>query len=323
MKIISFALIFVVLFLPFFQIIEMHLDSQEEAKQLAYRYNTAMRTAVQDAASVLNDTSDQDKEPGYGSNKFFAADKERAVDTFYRTLALNFDAQDDPIALGALSGYIPAIAVIDYDGYFIYSMEEYVDKTGQVQLKAVWSPKKTYAHSDSAGNLVQFTLDSFVRVYDRRSSAWVQGFQKEVGPTLNIPLLKEAGTFENVRRRTIINAIQDDLASTINRHNQYAARYGIHYVFTLPQISQEEWNNGIDDIGVVAFLQGIPVGDQAYNNYSFGGGRLVRKKAVYGSIDPISGIRYYSRHLEELPGKVEETFDGEKDAARSGYFPIQ
>lgn len=323
MKTISFALAFAMIFFPFFRIAAMHLDDQEEARQLTYRYNAAMRAAVQDAAGLLNDTSDQDREPGYGSSKFFRADKERAADAFYRTLALNFRARGDAVALRALAGYIPAIAVIDYDGYWIYSFEDFADASGQVQFRAVWSPKKPYAYSDASGNAVQFTLDSFVKVYDRKSSSWVQGFRQEIAGSTNIALFQDPDTFENVRRRAIIQSIEDDLAYTINRHNGYASRYGIDYRFALPQISQEEWNNGIDDIGIVAFLQGIPVGDQAYNNYSFGGGRLVRKKAVYGSIDPASGIRYYSRHAQELPAKIEETFDSEKDAALAGYFPIR
>ncbi|MDO3412850.1 hypothetical protein QWJ34_23995 [Saccharibacillus sp. CPCC 101409] len=323
MKITSLAVIFVMIFFPLFQIASMHLDDEDEALRLGERYNAVLKSAVRDAGYVLNDTVEQDYQPGYGSKKFFRADKERAVDTFYRSLALNFNAEGDPVALGALAGYIPAIAVIDYDGYYIYATESFVDSAGQSRLKAVWSPKKPYAYADSRGNTIQFTLDGFVKVYDRSSSSWVQGFREEIAVNVQIPLLRDAKNFESVRRRSIVNGIQNDLAYVINRHNQYATRYGIDYVFTLPQISQEEWDNGIDDIGIAAFVQGIPVGDRAYNNYAFGSGRLVKKKLLYGSVDPATGIKYYSRYPAELPSKVEETFDSEKEAARAGYFPIR
>ncbi|GGO07218.1 hypothetical protein [Saccharibacillus kuerlensis] len=323
MKITSFAIIFVMIFFPIFQVVSMHLEDQDKALELSRRYSSILRSAVQDAGYVLNDTTEQDYQPGYGSKKFFRANKERAVDTFYRSLALNFGAADDPVALGALAGYIPAIAVIDYDGYYIYATEPFIDSAGQAQLKAVWSPKKPYAYSDISGNTIQFTLDSFVKSYDRRTNSWVQGFREEIAANTGMPLLHEAETFENVRRQTIVNGIQNDLAYAINRHNQYATRYGIDYIFTLPQISEEEWDNSINDIGIAAFLQGIPVGDQAYNHYAFGGGRLIRTKMVYGSSDPVSGIKYYSRYAFELPGKIEETFDSEREAARSGYFPVR
>lgn len=323
MKITSFAIVFVMIFFPIFQILSMHLEDQSDALMLSSRYNAVLRSAVQDAGYVLNDTTEQDYQPGYDSKKFFRANKKGAVETFYRSLALNFDTADDPIALGVLAGYVPAIAVIDYDGYYIYATESFIDSAGQARLKTVWSPKKPYAYSDTSGNMIQFTLDSFVKSYDRSKRAWIQGFRKEIAETAEIPLLKDGETFESIRRRTIINGIQNDLAYTINRHNRYATRYGVDYMFTLPQISQEEWDNGIDDIGIAAFVQGIPIGDQAYNNYAFGGGRLVKKSPVYGAVDPVRGIRYYSRDRSELPMKIEETFDSEKDAARSGYFPVR
>ncbi|NGZ74502.1 hypothetical protein [Saccharibacillus alkalitolerans] len=323
MKITSFSIIFVMIFFPIFRIASMHLDDQDEALRLSGRYNAILKEAVRDAGYVLNDTAEQDYQPGYGSKKFFRANKERAVDTFYRSLALNFGAEDDPVALGALAGYIPAIAVIDYDGYFIYATESFVDSSGQTRLKAVWSPKKPYAYSDAEGNTIQFTLDSFVKSYDKETATWIQGFREEIASRTTIKLLQNAETFENVRRRAIVNAVQDDLAYAINRHNQYATRYGIDYVFTLPQVSKEDWDNGIDDIGIAVFLQGIPVGDRSYNNYAFGSGRLVRSKTVYGAVDPVSGIRYYSREPAELPAGIEETFESEKEAASSGYFPIR
>ncbi|WP_172193859.1 hypothetical protein [Saccharibacillus qingshengii] len=323
MKITSFAIVFVLIFYPLFQIASMHLEDQDRAQRLTDRYNMMMKTAIQDAAYVLNETVDQDFEPGYGSRKFFRANKERAAETFYRTLALNFNIDGDPVAIGALAGYVPAIAVIDYDGYSIYATESFVDDHGQAQMREVWSPKKPYTYSDTQNNTVQFSLDGFVKCFDRVSGRWVQGPRSELADTLQIPLLRDAELFESVRRQTIINAIQSDLAYTINRHNRYAARYGIDYVFTLPQISGEEWDNGIDDIGFVAFLQGIPVGDQQYNDYSFAGGRLTKKKMVYASADPKTGIKYYSRNPAELPAKIEERFESEKEAARSGYFPVR
>lgn len=323
MKITSFAIIFVMIFYPLFQIASMHLNDQEEALHLTNRYNTVMKTAIQDAAYVLNGSADQSHRPDYASRKAFLANKERAVDAFYRTVALNFNVEGDSTALGVLAGYIPAIVVIDYDGYYVYATESFLDVSGQTQLRPVWSPKKPYAYSDAQGNTVQFTLDSFTKTYDRSSSKWIEGFREEVAASTDVSLLQNEKTFEGVRRQTIITAIQHDLAYYINRHNQYATRYGIDYLFTLPSISQEEWDNGIDDIGIVAFLQGIPVGDQAYNNYAFGGGRISLKQSVYGAIDSVTGIKYYSRKLEELPGEVEETFDSEKEAALSGYFPIR
>ncbi|MCQ4085594.1 hypothetical protein [Saccharibacillus sp. JS10] len=322
MKIISAAIIFAMIFYPFFQIQSMHLNQLEQTLQLTDRYNILTKTAIQDAAFMLNETVDQQYETGYGSKKFFRANKERAVDAFYRTLTLNFNLNKDAITIGNIAGYIPAIAVIDYDGYYIYATEEFVDASGHTQLRPVWSPKKPYSYSDNQNNMIQFSLDDFVKTYDRQSTSWVQGQRKEVQAATKIPLLQDAATFEQVRRSTIIQNLQQDLAYVIQRHNHYATHYGVDYVFTLPQISQEEWDNGIDDIGMIAFIQGIPVGDRQYNHYAFGGGLLKKKKTIYGYVDPSTGIKYYSREAPTAPYRIEERFENEKEAARFGYFPV-
>lgn len=98
-------------------------------------------------------------------------------------------------------------------------------------------------------------------------------------------MLEDKDRFEQVRRITIVNSVQDRLAYYIQRHNQVALRNGVSYTFALPLISQEEWVNTMDDIGMMAFIQGIPMGDQYYNNYALGGGRLVKAPVYFGGVD--------------------------------------
>lgn len=293
--------------------------------QLNDQYTTFLRTATQDAGKMLNQNELQDFEAEYQSHKFFNANKDLAVDTFFRTLYLNFGISGDPIGQGALAAYIPVVLVIDYDGYHIYAIDEYKDKDGQTIFKHMWRPKKPYSYSDSNGNSINFTLDSYVHAYDASTRKWVQGYQEDLKGQTNIPLLNgnDTDNFDNERRSIIVKSIQEDLTLLINKHNEYAMRYGISYTFKLPLIPQEEWTNTIDDIGIMSFVQGIPVGDRYYNNYAFGGGRLVKKPVVYGVIDDNTGIKYYYREAcGWVDYRVIETFGSEKDAAAAGYFPL-
>ncbi|OAB38446.1 hypothetical protein [Paenibacillus glacialis] len=327
MKITNLAILFVCIFFPFFIIMDFHVRDQKTVLTLNDQYTVALRTALQDAGHMLNTNELQELEAGYESSKYFKADKELALDTFYRTLYLNFGMESDPIAQGNLTGYIPAVAVIDYDGYYIYAMTEYRDMNGQLIFKPMWNPKKPYSYSDSYGNSINFTLDNYVHAYDSGTRTWSEGFQEDIQQDvqnhisqIRIPLMMDSVSFDQVRRSTIVKRIQEDLAYFINKHNEYATRYGINYTFKLPQIPQEEWTNSIDDIGMMAFIQGIPVGDQFYNNYAFGGGRLVKKTFIKGAVNE-KGIKVYYKDTCSYPYPLEETFGSEKDAARAGYFP--
>ncbi|MCJ8012530.1 hypothetical protein MUG84_12395 [Paenibacillus sp. KQZ6P-2] len=320
MKITDFSIVFAVIFVPLFLLSGFQVRDQQTVQYLEMKYVTALRTAVQDGASVLNTNEKQEWETGYGSSKFFRADKELAVAIFYRSLYANLGIEEDISAQQALDYYIPAIAVVDYDGYYIYADEEFKGKDNETLIKHIWSPKKPYTYSDDSGNLVRFTLDNAVEVYDHHSSNWIQGLQRELKDSTGVPLIAQSELFEQVRRSTIVRTIEDDLANVINRHNEYAAKNGVSYDFTLPSITGEEWNNSINDIGLIAFIQGIPVGKDYINNYALGGGRLVKKPDIYAGSDPVTGIRYFERGNCRSGLIVEETFSSAREATANGYF---
>jgi len=92
----------------------------------------------------------------------------------------------------------------------------------------------------------------------------------------------EASDFNTLRRETIIGLITSVLKEEFNQHNDYADSLGVTYNFNLPEIGRDQWNNTIDDISVLAFFQGMPMGaDYYYNNYSLGGARIVKANYLY------------------------------------------
>lgn len=320
MKITDLSIIFVCILFPIFMINGLHVEDQKEVQILEMNYTAALRTAVQDGGRVLSMNEQQELESGYISSKLFRADKELALNIFLRTMYINMDIEDDPIAQSVLQWYIPAIVVMDYDGYYIYTMGEYKDGAGTTIQKPMWTTKKPYSYSDRNGNSIHFTLDQVVEAFDSNSGKWLQGRQEEIKNSTTIPLLQDNQLFEQVRRTAIVNTIQDDLSVYIQLHNDIATRNGISYLFTLPTISQEEWNNTVNDIGMMAFVQGIPVGDQFYNNYALGGGRLVKVPDIHAGIEPRTGIKYYYRGSCTFPIQSDEIYNHAKDAALAGYI---
>ncbi|TYA13599.1 hypothetical protein FRY98_13245 [Paenibacillus faecis] len=322
MKITDWAVIFVLLACPALYMLQWDAVQLREANRLQLKYTAALRTAAQDAGSRLGQNELQRYEAGYGSSKFMRADKEAALSAMLDTLLLNLGEHEDALSRDLLMTYIPAVIVIDYDGYHIYAVQEKEGEDGSVLARHHWLPKKSYVHRDAEGNMIYFTLDDQITVIDSASGEVHRGLREELGSALSVKLLQQKEAFEDVRRSAIVSSIQEDLSRVIDNHNAFVRKLGFNYIFTLPTISMEAWNNSIDDVGILVFLQGLPVGGKHYNNYALGGGRVLRQRPVYGWSDPNTGIRYAGhRHCFGGPGTERaEIFASPKDAAAKGYF---
>ncbi|MFM9280872.1 hypothetical protein [Paenibacillus jiagnxiensis] len=321
MKTISWVLVFVIIVFPLFFKNDLRGVEQERTQEKMVMYDGALRAAVQDAAFALQLNENQNLEGSYGSTKRIRANKELAVEAFYETLFNNVGIRDDVIAQGVLKTYIPVLAVIDYDGLWIYTNETISNVNGENESRQVWKVKKPFAFSDEQGNSLSFTLDDYVYAYDAATQEWFEGRREEVSILTDhrIPLLEDPDTFDQVRRTTIISVVQGSLEHSINSYNEYARRLGITYTFTLPRVEQEEWNNTINDVGVLSFIQGVPVGLHTYNNYALGGSRLVKRAVIYGYLR--QGVKVYFRESDHFGGEIIEKFSSEREAAEAGYFP--
>ncbi|GGA25026.1 hypothetical protein [Paenibacillus physcomitrellae] len=321
MKITEWAIVFVLLASPLLWISSVHTDQLREVFLLEQRYNSVLRTAVQDGASRLDINEQPSYEAGYASDKYFRVDKQAGLDALLKTLFLNFNLADDPLGQQAFMLYIPAVVVLEYDGYSIYGVQERKEPDGTALNSAGWFPKKPYAYTDAAGNALSFTLDSRLTLLDQSQGVFLQGSPEELALMTDDPLLKNLQLLDAARRTTIVSSVERDLERILADHNRLAERAGVNYTFTLPRIPDETWNNTIDDAGMLVFLQGIPLGDQFYNNFAFGGGRLLKKEPVIGGIDERTGVKYYYRR-NQCGGvyRTEEVFASERDAAASGYF---
>ncbi|MBA9084061.1 hypothetical protein FHR92_000515 [Fontibacillus solani] len=329
MKISDWSIIFVLIIAPLLWIGCLRSGQLREVNSLEIKYTSILRTAVQDGGAALNLNEMQHYESGYGSDKFMRVDKEQGLKAMLNTLAINLGIEDDPIAKSALLRYIPAVVVIDYDGYYVYALCETTSDKGSILWEHRWLPKKPFLYRDTLGNSMSFTLDHFVTIINSLSGEEIRGTFEEIATasvsaiSVSLPLLEDVDKFEEVRRSTIVRSIEQDLANVINYHNEYAIKQGLSYVFTLPIISQEDWHNTLDDVGMIVFLQGVPIGDQYYNNYAFGGGRLVKTKSIVGGKNPVNGIKYQLRGNMDAPFPVDEVFASKADAAANGYFELR
>lgn len=312
MKITDLAIIFVIITIPFVFLLRLDCDNLELSTYKKIEINRILDCAVEDGVADLIEV---------GGDKQLIVYKNKAVHTFYNSLFLNFDVIGDEIAQKKITGYIPVIAVIDYDGFYILSNDQYTDKDGYKIIKPIWKEKKPYSKIYD-NYVISFTLNENVKLYDTLAGAFYSGSYKDLKSIINSPIIQNDVLFEDVRRRTIVEALKREINFRINKHNEIARQFGITYNFTLPVIDNEDWYNSVDDIGMLVFFQGFPigVGNERYNNYALGGARIVKPIKFYIQKEDL-GITYY--HKEGCPRLKIKTITEESqiNCAKKGALP--
>ncbi len=101
----------------------------------------------------------------------------------------------------------------------------------------------------------------------------------------------------NVHRREVIRLIlQDNLNSAITSYSANSEALGTTYNFKMPILEEEEWNRLIENVTMITFMQGLPIGNKYYNGYSV---VSCPKNKEYISVDSIyyinEGDSYYHR----------------------------
>ena len=64
--------------------------------------------------------------------------------------------------------------------------------------------------------------------------------------------------------------MSSELSYAVNENNLYAKQAGVVYSFSFPATTEDEMYNMIDGVGIVAFVQGISVGNKYLNTKAFG-----------------------------------------------------
>lgn len=400
MKIQHYAIIFIIIILPFSIICKNKVDKKIDVLSEQTRINNALDTATSDAVDTLIELNDEFYALYDGKTlDVTPAIAKEGIKSFFNTLAVNntlpFTA-DENYAENYFSPYIPAIVVVAYDGFYIYSVE---DDGGE--YKYVLSPKIPYAYEED-GYIINFTLGNAIKLYAKNGVLYEGEFKNahindtEVideydiyenilgGSTLtklpqlttnmslivyaltqntyfddlpdflkssnaNVSMLQDyddkhsddgsntpldysddVSEFNIKRRSVIISTMVKVLNEKINNHNRYADMMGITYDFYLPEIDDAEWINAVDDVSIMAFMQGMPTStDTYYNSYALGASRIVEATYIYGTGDkkyhtsrcPLLNGQFDADGFPKDGGLVKEMFLNKIDAAKGGYNP--
>lgn len=343
MKITDFALIFVGITLPIIITVYVNVSFTIKAEEQEMYYKKIINAALDDASNQMKEVENSDKEIDYGysgtSDNKISVNAQVGVDTFLNSLYNNFGIKGNDTAENYLQYFIPAIAIIDYNGVQVSSIEEFTEN-GQNVIKHVLKPKKYYSYTyylcttpgDASKltytedyetavknglhstHIVEFTMDDYIthRGYVNEksgkvteipvSSFYISDSKNNSKLVANVDsnasllqrekdvLSRIIANLQNKRKSVIINSIQDEMEYATNNNNSYASQAGIRYNFVFPTLEEGEMESQIQNVGIMALVQGISIGNRYLNVRAYSTSKLTEITRYYLSIPNTDGI---------------------------------
>lgn len=343
MKITDFALIFVGITLPIIITVYVNVSFTIKAEEQEMYYKKIINAALDDASNQMKEVENTDKEIDYGysgnSDNKISVNAQVGVDTFLNSLYNNFRIKGNDTAENYLQYFIPAIAIIDYNGVQVSSIEEFTEN-GQNVIKHVLKPKKYYSYTYylcatpgdvskltytedyetavknglHSTHIVEFTMDDYIthRGYVSKntgdideigvSSFYISDSKNNSKLVANVDsnasllqrekdvLPKIISNLQNKRKSVIINSIQDEMEYATNNNNSYASQAGIRYNFVFPTLEEGEMESQIQNVGIMALVQGISIGNRYLNVRAYSTSKLTEITRYYLSIPNTDGI---------------------------------
>lgn len=347
MKLTDFALIFIGVTLPIIIIVYVNVSFTIKAEEQEIYYKKIINAALNDASDQMKEVENSDVEIDYGysgtSNNKISVNSQVAVDTFLNSLYNNFGINGNESAESYLQYFIPAIAIIDYNGVQVSSIEEF-EEDGQTVIKHALKPKKYYTYTYyiykdvnnsnkltftddyntakdnlKSSHVIEFTMDDYVthRGYEIKntgteeikvSSFYISDEKNNAKLIANVEaksvlsveeqalLAEVAKKLTEKRKEIIIKAIESEMVYATNNNNLYASNAGIKYNFVFPTLEEGEMESQIKNLGMMALVQGISMGNRYLNVRAYSTSKLTEVTRYYLSV-PKDGYSKYQMNL--------------------------
>src|SRR5574344_1859549 len=265
------------------------------------------------------ENSDTDVDYGYSgkSNNKVSVNAQVGVDTFFNSLYKNFGIKGNDSDERYLQLFVPAIAIVDYNGVQISSIEKFKLYSEDVMQHAL-KPKRYYSYSYSIytlseKNLVEFTQDDYITVRGSYNNAgiWsnidVKSFYLTDSKNNDVLCQCDASNtnlknavitlLQSKRKEVIAKTISDEMEYATNNNNFYASEAGITYSFTFPTLNEDTMDNQIENVGFLAFIQGISIGNKYLNATAYSAAKLKNITRYYLTTPNVANGSKYNRNL--------------------------
>ena len=311
MKITDYALLFIAIILPYMIVLYINTTFTIKAEEMEMYYQKVIDSALDDAAYQMKQVESQDKKIDYGYsdslNKKINVNAKVGVDSFFDSLYTTFQVKGNDVAESYLSLFVPAVAVIEYDGVTMSKNEIVNTADGSTAIERVLKPKRYFSYSYSivrqngeykmvpgiqtsnivSVHTVEFTMDTsathrgYNYIFDEEIPTETfylgdaQNNKELIAGVLDSgakDALKSSIVSEllDLRPSIIANTVAAELSYATNENSLYAKQAGITYSFSFPTTTDDELYDMVDGVGIVAFVQGISVGNRYLNTKAFG-----------------------------------------------------
>lgn len=353
MKTTDLAMIFVAIIIPIVVVVYVDVMCLLKKEEQTLYYTNIINSAINDATYAMKNVEGEMQDVDYGysgiSEKKVTVNAKVAVDTFFNSLYDNFEITGDSTAEAYIKSHIPALAIVDYNGVYIYSIDNYKDsKSQETYTDFVLKPKRyfTYSYALDTTNqkivevdditsrtdviTVMFTMDDYIMYIDK--DGVIKGFYLEDDNNNNLLYNNNINMKEKViqhlrvkRSQVISDIVADEMSFAVNNHNLYS---DVDYEFTFPTIALSQWEEMVDNVGIIAFLQGINVGNTKldYVAHGISGLKVTDRYFVSKKTSGVSALDYYhsTKDCEVYKLSVKEYmgyYMNKIDASTSGYYP--
>lgn len=341
MNLTKFAILFVIICLPFYLVSELSVRRVQQVQTVKAQYETIISNAVDDAALALRLYSESSFDDDATSS--IQVDADEVVNAFLASYHFGFNAKGETDRQIADS-HILALIIVAYDGYYIYgtkpARENLLDP---VSYQQILSDKHPFVYNE--GDIsVYFTLDDYIKVVRRSvdpvsGDLWpeVEGLVSDPEVSAAFPTGLNTGNFEDTKNYVITSTIENALSKTVIDHNSYTKNHGMSYQFHLPVSDAGGYGRNLQDLSVLAFIQGkdIGFGETLEFNALSQGSVLVNKEIMgYEQLLPGGGSEFYycdwrCTHSHEniytsgLTNNMVKVFTTKEEAAMDGFYPCQ
>lgn len=183
MKITDYALVFVGITLPFILIAYINIALTIRTFQQEMYYQKMIDAAVEDTMNQMKFVESDEVTNTYGysgivDNKL-SNNPEIAVDTFFKSIYGSLNILDDKAAQSIIQVYVPVIAIMDYNGVYISSLED----DGKGEYTHVLKPKRYFTLELCIG----YNNDAYIArndgwhklVYNKDKKVWSMDEKKQ------------------------------------------------------------------------------------------------------------------------------------------------
>lgn len=186
---------------------------------------------------------------------------------------LMVDADNNPI-IGTLIGKLNNVPFVYRDSQKVYRI------TGAIGKNDGW-----YTLSDLTLNLYSdqelSLIDYSAKNYKDKSDGFMKYIKDPIeGKTISSIVNVNGGEilltdpedpeslFNQHKREIIRKSIQDNMNNAMAIYNANAGSLGTSSYFSMPKLSETDWEKIVTNVNIVTFMQGLSVGTKTYNDYA-------------------------------------------------------